>query len=107
MFAGIARRVFGTANDRFLRKQNKTITAINELEPALEALSDDELQARTPWFKQRLAAGENLDDILIDAFATVREAAKRTLGQRHFDVQLLGGLILHRGMIAVMKTGEG
>jgi preprotein translocase subunit SecA len=107
MFAGIARRLFGTANDRFLRKQNKTIAAINDLEPALEALSDDELRARTPWFKQRLADGETLDDILVDAFATVREAAKRTLGQRHFDVQLLGGLILHRGMIAEMKTGEG
>ena len=107
MFARIARQLFGTANDRFLKKQNKTIAAINGLEPALEALSDDELRARTPWFKQRLADGEDLDDILVDAFATVREAAKRTLGQRHFDVQLLGGLILHRGMIAEMKTGEG
>jgi preprotein translocase subunit SecA len=107
MLASIARQLFGTANDRFLRKQNKTIAAINGLEPALEALSDDELRARTPWFKERLVAGEDMNDILVDAFATVREAAKRTLGQRHFDVQLLGGLILHRGMIAEMKTGEG
>ena len=107
MFASIARRLFGSANDRFLRSQQKTVAAINAAEPALEALSDDELRARTPWFKERLAAGETLDDILVDAFATVREAAKRTLGQRHFDVQLLGGLVLHKGMIAEMKTGEG
>ncbi len=73
----------------------------------MEALDDEELRARTPWLRERLAAGEKLDDLLIDAFATVREAAKRTLGQRHFDVQLLGGMVLHRGMISEMKTGEG
>ena len=80
---------------------------INALEPALEKLADEELKARTPWLKERLASGEDLDDLLHDAFATVREAAKRTLGQRHFDVQLLGGIVLHRGMISEMKTGEG
>src|SRR5512134_1166594 len=107
MLGSIARRIFGTANDRFLRGHQKTVAAINAIEPALEALSDDALRARTSWFKERLAAGEDLDDLLVEAFATVREAAKRTLGQRHFDVQLLGGLVLHKGMIAEMKTGEG
>ncbi len=107
MFGAIARRVFGTANERFLKNLRKNVEAINALEPTLEALSDDELRARTPWLRERLAAGEKLDDLLIDAFATVREAAKRTLGQRHFDVQLLGGIVLHRGMISEMKTGEG
>jgi preprotein translocase subunit SecA len=107
MFGSIARRIFGTANDRFLKSQHKAVAAINAVEPALEALSDDALRARTSWFKERLAAGEDLDDLLVEAFATVREAAKRTLGQRHFDVQLLGGLVLHKGMIAEMKTGEG
>jgi preprotein translocase subunit SecA len=107
MFGTIARRLFGTANERFLKGLNKHIVAINALEPRLEALGDEELRARTPWLRERLAGGEPLDDLLVDAFATVREAAKRTLGQRHFDVQLLGGIVLHRGMIAEMKTGEG
>jgi preprotein translocase subunit SecA len=107
MFGAIARRLFGTANERFLKGLNKDIASINALEPQLEALSDDEVRARTPWLRERLAGGESLDDLLVDAFATVREAAKRTLGQRHFDVQLLGGIVLHRGMIAEMKTGEG
>ena len=107
MFGTIARRLFGTANEQFLKGLNKHIVAINALEPQLEALGDEELRARTPWLRERLAGGEPLDDLLVDAFATVREAAKRTLGQRHFDVQLLGGIVLHRGMIAEMKTGEG
>ncbi|TVR83323.1 MAG: preprotein translocase subunit SecA [Rhodospirillales bacterium] len=107
MFGNIARRLFGSANERFIRSQGKIVTAVNALEPELEALDDAGLAARTDWFKERLAAGETLDDLLIEAFATVREAAKRTLGQRHFDVQLVGGIILHRGMIAEMKTGEG
>lgn len=77
------------------------------MEPQLAALSDEALKARTAWFKERLAKGETLDDLLVEAFATVREAAKRTLGQRHFDVQLVGGIVLHRGQIAEMKTGEG
>ncbi len=107
MFASLARKLFGNANDRVVRSLHPIITAINAAEPDIAKLSDDELRARTPWLKERLAKGETLDDILVDAFATVREAAKRTLGQRHFDVQLMGGAILHRGMIAEMKTGEG
>ena len=107
MIGALAKRLFGTANERFLRGLRPTVTAINKLEPELEKLSDADLRARTDWFKQRLAAGERLDDLLVEAFATVREAAKRSLGQRHFDVQLLGGMVLHKGMIAEMKTGEG
>jgi preprotein translocase subunit SecA len=107
MFGAIARRLFGTANERFLKGLYKHVAAINALEPELEALDDDALRNRTPWLKDRLAAGETVDDLLVDAFATVREAAKRTLGQRPFDVQLLGGIVLHRGMISEMKTGEG
>jgi len=107
MLDAIFRRVFGSANDRYVKGLNKTVALINALEPDVAKLSDDELAARTAWLKDRLAAGETLDDILPDAFATVREAAKRTLGERPFDVQLLGGIILHRGMIAEMKTGEG
>ncbi|MBK8175868.1 MAG: preprotein translocase subunit SecA [Rhodospirillales bacterium] len=107
MFGAIARRLFGTANERFLKGLHKQVAAINAIEADLAGLPDDEIRARTSWLKQRLAAGEDLDDLLVDAFATVREAAKRTLGQRHFDVQLLGGMVLHRGMIAEMKTGEG
>jgi preprotein translocase subunit SecA len=107
MFGAIARRLFGTANERFLKGLNRDILAINALEPQLKAMSDDDLRARTPWLRERLDHGEPIDDLLVEAFATVREAAKRTLGQRHFDVQLLGGIVLHRGMIAEMKTGEG
>src|SRR5712691_11918170 len=107
MLGALARRLFGSANDRYVKSLGPLVAAINELEPLLEAMSDDELRERTQRFKQQLADGAELDDILIDAFATVREAAKRTLGQRHFDVQLMGGVVLHRGMIAEMKTGEG
>ena len=107
MLGAIARRIFGSANDRLVKSLAKTVTAINALEPELEALSDEALTARTAVFKQRLADGEDLDDLLVEAFATVREAAKRALGQRHFDVQLMGGMVLHRGMISEMKTGEG
>jgi preprotein translocase subunit SecA len=107
MFGAFARRLFGSANDRYLKSLGPIVAAVNELEPRLEAMSDDELRARTGRFKEQLADGAELDDILPDAFATVREAAKRTLGQRHFDVQLMGGIVLHRGMIAEMKTGEG
>ena len=107
MIGAIARRLFGSANERFLKTLHKNVAAINVLEPELEALSDDDLKARTPWLRERLAAGESLDDVLVDAFATVREAAKRALSQRHYDVQLLGGIVLHRGMITEMKTGEG
>ncbi len=107
MFGAIARRVFGSANERYLKGLNKHVHAINALEDELEGLGDEELRARTPWLRERLEAGETLDDLMVDAFATVREAAKRTLGQRHFDVQLLGGIVLHRGMISEMRTGEG
>jgi len=107
MIGAIARRLFGSANERFLKTLQKDVDAINALEAQLEALSDDELRERTPWLRDRLSAGESLDDLLVDAFATVREAAKRVLGQRHYDVQLLGGIVLHRGMITEMKTGEG
>jgi len=107
MFAGLAKRILGSANDRYVKKLEKTVAQINALEPSLEALSDDDLKARTEWLRGRYNGGESLDDLLPDAFATVREAAKRTLGQRHYDVQLLGGIVLHRGQIAEMKTGEG
>ena len=107
MLGGLAKRIFGSANERYLKGLQDIVTAINGLEPELEALDDEALRARTDAFRQRLAAGETLDDILVEAFATVREAAKRTLGQRHFDVQMMGGVVLHRGMIAEMKTGEG
>ena len=107
MIGALAKRLFGSANERFLKGLEPIGDAINVLEPELESLSDEDLRARTTVFRQRVAAGESLDDILIEAFATVREAAKRTLGQRHFDVQLVGGVVLHRGMIAEMKTGEG
>ncbi len=99
--------MFGSSNDRILAGFKKTVDAINAAEPELEALSDDDLRARTDWLRKRCEDGEPLDDLLVDAFATVREAAKRTLGQRHYDVQLLGGVILHEGRITEMKTGEG
>ena len=107
MLQSIARGLFGSANDRSLKRLSNIVDAINAIEPELEKLSDDELKARTGWLRERLQGGETLDDLLVDAFATVREASKRTLGQRHFDVQLLGGMVLHDGKIAEMKTGEG
>ena len=107
MFAALAESVFGSANNRFLKRLNKKVEQINALEPTLVALDDDGLRARTAELRARHEAGESLDDLLCDAFATVREAAKRTLGQRHFDVQLLGGMVLHEGAISEMKTGEG
>jgi preprotein translocase subunit SecA len=107
MIGALARRLFGTANERFLKGFAPRVSAINALEPEVAPLDDAALAARTLALKARLVDGETLDDILDDAFATVREAAKRTLGQRHFDVQLMGGMVLHQGMIAEMKTGEG
>jgi preprotein translocase subunit SecA len=107
MIGALARRVFGSANDRYVKSLQPLVDEINAAEPALVALTDEDLRARTAALKERLGQGETVDDILPDAFATVREAAKRTLGQRHFDVQLMGGVVLHRGMIAEMKTGEG
>ncbi len=107
MFGAIAKKLFGSANDRRLKTYPPKVAAINALEPELIALSDDEIRARTQMFRDQLAAGKTLDDILVPAFATVREAAKRALGQRHFDMQLIGGMVLHEGSIAEMKTGEG
>src|SRR5918911_5462604 len=107
MLGALAKKVFGSANDRRVRSYRPRVEAINALEPELEKLSDAELRARTDALKAELTAGKTLDDILAPAFATVREAAKRTLGQRHFDVQLIGGMVLHEGDIAEMKTGEG
>jgi len=103
----IAAKVFGTSNDRRLKGYRPNVEAINELEPELERLTDAELRARTEAFRKQLAEGTKLDDLLVPAFATVREAARRTLGQRHFDVQLIGGMVLHEGKISEMKTGEG
>jgi len=103
----IASKVFGSSNDRKLKSYDSQVAAINALEPELEKLSDADLRARTDNFRKQVADGAELDDLLVPAFATVREAAKRTLGQRHFDVQLIGGMVLHEGKIAEMKTGEG
>ena len=107
MLGKIARKLFGSANDRFVKKQYKIVNQINALEPNFVKLTDEQLQAKTSEFRNRLKNGETLDDILPEAFATVREASKRVMGQRHYDVQLIGGIVLHKGMIAEMKTGEG
>jgi len=107
MIGALARKLFGSANDRRIKTYQSRVAAINALEGEVAALSDEALKARTDEFKAQIAAGKSLDDILVPAFATVREAAKRTLGQRHFDVQLIGGMVLHEGDIAEMKTGEG
>ncbi len=107
MLVSAVRRLLGSHNDRVLRRQDTTLAAINALEPRISALSDEDLKAQTPALRERLAAGATLDDILPEAFATAREAAKRALGQRPFDVQLRGGMILHSGRIAEMRTGEG
>src|SRR5262245_53997988 len=102
-FGALAAKVFGSANDRKIKSYRPTVDLINELEPELEKLSDAELRARTDAFRRQLAEGTELKDLLVPAFATVREAAKRTLGQRHFDVQMVGGMVLHEGKIAEMK----
>lgn len=107
MFGAIARRLFGTANDRTIKGLKSHVAAINALEPQFRALSDEQLRGKTDEFRARLADGADLDDLLDEAFATVREAARRTLGQRHFDTQLMGGMVLNSGKIAEMKTGEG
>lgn len=107
MFGALAKKIFSSANDRRLKGFQPRVQAINALESELTALSDEALRARTETFRAELAAGKTVDDLLVPAFATVREAAKRVLGQRHFDVQLIGGMVLHEGSIAEMKTGEG
>ncbi|AGP86657.1 preprotein translocase subunit SecA [Alteromonas mediterranea] len=107
MFSSILRKVFGSRNDRLLKKLRKNVDAINALEAEFEKLSDEALKAKTDEFKARIEKGEALDDILVEAFATVREASKRVYGMRHFDVQMLGGQVLHEGKISEMRTGEG
>ncbi|MCW0198531.1 preprotein translocase subunit SecA [Sphingopyxis sp.] len=107
MFGSLAKSLFGSSNERYVNSIRKIVARINAFEPELEAYSDEQLQAQTQKFRDRLDAGETLDDVLPEAFATVREASKRTLGMRHFDVQMIGGIVLHRGEIAEMATGEG
>ncbi|HEX6956357.1 MAG TPA: preprotein translocase subunit SecA, partial [Ferrovibrio sp.] len=107
MLGAIAKKLFGSANDRAVKSYLKTVQAINALEPEIAKLTDAALQGKTVEFRERLAKGQDLDDLLPEAFAVVREAAKRVLGQRHYDVQLIGGMVLHDGRIAEMKTGEG
>ena len=107
MISGLLKKIFGSRNDRLIKQYSQTVQKINALENSIAALSDDALRAKTDEFKQRHAQGESLDDLLPEAFAVVREAGKRVLGMRHFDVQLIGGMVLHYGKIAEMRTGEG
>ena len=107
MISGLLKKIFGTKNDREIKALTKEVEKINALESEYEKLSDEDLQNKTNIFKERLQNGETLDDILVEAFATVREASKRVLGLRHYDVQLIGGIVLHQGKITEMKTGEG
>ncbi|MDR7103433.1 preprotein translocase subunit SecA [Croceicoccus sp. BE223] len=107
MFGSIAKSLFGSSNDRYVKSMGKIVDRINSLEPHYEAMSDDELKGQTALFRQRLDEGETLDDLLPEAFAVVREGSKRVFGMRHFDVQMVGGIALHRGEIAEMRTGEG
>src|SRR3990167_3320371 len=103
----ILSKIFGDANKRFIQSLKPVVDQINSLEPEFEKLSNEELKEKTIEFKKLVASGQSPDTILPESFAAVREAAKRTLGQRHFDVQLMGGIVLHQGKIAEMKTGEG
>lgn len=107
MLKNLAKKILGSRNDRLLKQYRKEVSKINALEPTIQELSDTELQAKTAEFKQRLADGEKLDHLLAEAFAVCREASRRVLGMRHFDVQLIGGMVLHHGKIAEMRTGEG
>ena len=107
MLNALFTKLFGSRNERVVKKMGKTVDQVNALEDVIKALSDEELMAQTTKLKKRLSDGEKLDDLLPEAFATVREASVRTLGLRHYDVQLVGGIVLHEGRIAEMKTGEG
>src|ERR1700693_2097087 len=107
MIDAVLAKVFGTKNEREVKAMLPTVAAINELEPELRELSDIDLAAKTIEFRERLARGAALDDLLIEAFAVVREAGRRFLNMRHFDVQLIGGMVLHSGKIAAMRNGEG
>ena len=101
------KKIFGTSHEREIKRARPAVVRINDLEPKIKALSDAELRGQTVKFRERLDRGEPLNDLLPEAFATVREASRRVVGMRHYDVQLIGGMILHRGAIAEMKTGEG
>ncbi|MBT3719054.1 MAG: preprotein translocase subunit SecA, partial [Gammaproteobacteria bacterium] len=107
MFKKVFRKVFGSRNDRIVRKMQKAVDQINGLEEQFETLSDEALQGKTVEFRSRLDQGASLDELLPEAFATVREASKRVFEMRHYDVQLIGGMVLHQGKIAEMRTGEG
>ncbi len=107
MIQKVLTSLFGTKHERDMKKLRPMVEKVNSFEPAMQALTDEQLQAKTPEFKARLAKGETLDDLLPEAFAALREASKRVLGMRHYDVQLIGGYYLHKGTIAEMKTGEG
>ena len=107
MFAPLLRKVFGSKNDRDVKRMQKAVRSVNALEEQMQALSEEQLQAKTIEFRERLSQGETLNKILPEAFAVCREAGKRVMGMRHFDVQLIGGMALHEGKIAEMRTGEG
>ncbi|MFQ3176448.1 MAG: preprotein translocase subunit SecA, partial [Psychromonas sp.] len=107
MITGLITKILGSRNDRYLKKLRKVADEINKLEPQIKALSDEELKAKTVEFKERLASGESLDKILVEAFAVVRNASERVFGMRQFDVQLIGGMVLNDNKIAEMRTGEG
>src|ERR1700709_1886532 len=107
MVDAVLAKIFGTRNEREVKAMRPVIAAINDLEPSIQQLSDVDLAAKTIEFKEKLAQGASLDDLLIEAFAVVRETSRRILNMRHFDVQLIGGMVLHKGRIAEMKTGEG
>src|SRR5215218_1100861 len=107
MLGAVARKLFGSSNERRIKAYLPRVKEINDLEPELAKLTDEQLRERTVNFRKQIEGGTSLDDLLVEAFATVREASKRTLGQRHFDVQMIGGMVLHEGRISEMKTGEG
>src|SRR5262245_50535028 len=107
MIGQLLAKVIGTQNEREIKRLRPRVVEINALEPGIQALTDEQLRAKTVEFRERIAAGATLDDLLHEAFAVVREAGRRVLNMRHFDVQLIGGMVLHRGTIAEMKTGEG
>src|SRR6266581_1947248 len=107
MVDAVLAKIFGTRNEREIKTMRPAVAAVNALEPGLLTLSDAELAAKTIEFRERVAQGATLDDLLVEAFAVVREAGRRFLNMRHFDVQLIGGIVLHRGTIAEMRTGEG
>ena len=107
MVSGLLKKIFGSRNQRLLKIYRKSVKKINQLEPQMQALSDEQLAAKTAEFKQRYQDGATLESLLVEAYAVVREASNRVLKMRHFDVQLIGGMVLHEGKIAEMRTGEG